>query len=147
MLFSAAEEMLSVLFSWICLIDGCLLYLGLELLPASIRQETGICGPIISLSRSWRRQTHLYFHTHLLHDRRSVQSNNSIWLLQMATVFHASALATAVARGIVFSGCLSIPFLWMHYLRSPWREFLIIWQKHPLGLKDELNSQNMCFWS
>lgn len=46
----------------------------------------------------------------------------------------------------------SVPFLWTQYLVQTVREFLQIWHKHPVGLKDELirfwcskvNSQGHC---
>ena len=42
---------------------------------------------------------------------------------------------------ILCSGCLSTPLLWTRYPKNTFREFLQIWCKHSLGLKDEL----ICF--
>ncbi len=52
--------------------------------------------------------------------------------------FYASAAAIAIAWGIIFSSCPSVPFLWTRYLRNAWRKFHYIWHKRPLELKDEL---------
>lgn len=50
--------------------------------------------------------------------------------------FHASVLATAVARGIMFSACLSICSILVHTIsQERLMEFLHIWQLRPL--KDE----------
>ncbi len=52
--------------------------------------------------------------------------------------FYAFVSVIALARGIMFSRCPSVPFLWMRYLRNALRKFLPIWHKRPLGLEDEL---------
>lgn len=43
----------------------------------------------------------------------------------------------SVGRVIVFSTCPSVPFFETPYLRNTLMEFLQIWHKGPLGLKDE----------
>ncbi len=58
-------------------------------------------------------------------------------------IFDASVPVIAVTGGIMLSGypsvLLSVPFLWMRYLSNAGtREFLQIWDKRPLGLKDGL---------
>ncbi len=74
-------------------------------------------------------------------------SSRSKWLLGQVRRNDKSkflCLCGGVSRGqrhYVFgcpSVCLSVPFEWMRYLRNTLREFLQIWPKRLLGLKDEL---------
>ena len=51
--------------------------------------------------------------------------------------FLCPALGTVEARGVMFSDCQSIPFLWTQYLKNALTEFLRIWYTWPPGLKDE----------
>lgn len=43
---------------------------------------------------------------------------------------------TAVASGLLFSCCLSIPRMWMQYLRKSLRDSLQNWHKNLLGLEE-----------
>lgn len=57
--------------------------------------------------------------------------------------FYASVPAIAVARSILFLGHPSVMFSWTQYLNNTLRNFLQLWHKHPLGLRDKIRGSKV----